>query len=270
MTPRVELAPPLIDSHAHLDDPKLGGDLEGVLGRARNAGVVQVIAIATTAGDSSRVLAIAERHPGIFAAVGVHPNSAAEAVVGDWERVATLAVHPRAVAVGETGLDRYWDSTPFEQQQEWFDRHLDLANRCDLPVGVHCRDCLRDVIDQLSALRRPVRGVLHSFTGSWDEARALLDLGLDLSFAGMITFANIGLDALRAVAARVPLDRLLIETDSPYLSPHPHRGQINEPRRVAVTASRLAQIRGIWLDDLAQATTANAQRLFRLPADEIL
>ena len=135
---------------------------------------------------------------------------------------------------------------------------------------IHCRDCLRDIIDQLTALRRPVRGVLHSFTGTWDEARALLDLGLDLSFAGMITFANKGLDALREVAARVPLDRLLVETDSPYLSPHPHRGRTNEPCRVAVTAARMAELRGIGLDELARATTANAQRLFRLPVAEVL
>jgi TatD DNase family protein len=175
----------------------------------------------------------------------------------------------RAVAVGETGLDRYWDSTPFPRQRDWFDRHLALAHRLDLPVVIHCRDCLGDVIDQLRALRRPIRGVLHSFTGTWEGARALLDLGLDLSFAGMITFANKGLDELRAVAARVPLDRLLVETDSPYLSPHPHRGKTNEPCRVAVTASRLAQVRGIGLDELAQATTANAKRLFGLPAEEI-
>ncbi|MEJ7639813.1 MAG: TatD family hydrolase [Singulisphaera sp.] len=130
---------------------------------------------------------------------------------------------------------------------------------------IHCRDCLRDVIDQLTALRRPIRGVLHSFTGTWDEARILLDLGLELSFAGMITFANKGLDTLREVAARVPLDRLLVETDSPYLSPHPHRGRTNEPCQVALTASRLALLHGIGLDELARATTANAQRLFRLP-----
>jgi len=159
-------APSLVDSHAHLDDPRLSDSLSDVLGRARAAGVIQVVAIATTAGDSSRVLAISEHQSGVFAAVGVHPNSAAEAAEGDWARVATLAEHPRVVAIGETGLDRHWNSTPFAQQQEWFDRHLALAHRRDLPVVVHCRDCLGEVIDQLGALHRPIRGVLHSFTGT--------------------------------------------------------------------------------------------------------
>jgi len=184
MTDGVEPGPSLVDSHAHLDDPKLSIDLEGVLGRARGVGVIQVVAIATTAGDSERVLEIAGRYSGVFAAVGIHPNNAAEAVAGDWERVTALAAQPGVVAIGETGLDRYWDSTPFAQQQEWFDRHLDLAKRHDLPVVVHCRDCLRDIIEKLTSLGRPIRGVLHSFTGSWDEARPLLDLGLDLSFPG--------------------------------------------------------------------------------------
>lgn len=270
MTDGVEPGPPLIDSHAHLDDPKLGDDLPGVLDRARGVGVIQVVAVATTAEDSARVLAIAGRYVGVFAAVGIHPNNAAEAVERDWERLTALAAGPGVVAIGETGLDRYWDSTPFAQQQKWFDRHLGLAGRHDLPVVIHCRDCLPEVIDQLTALRRPIRGVLHSFTGTWDEARVLLDLGLDLSFAGMITFANKALDALREVATRVPLDRLLVETDSPYLSPHPHRGRTNEPCRVALTASRIARLRGIELDELARATTANTQRLFRLPLQEIL
>jgi TatD DNase family protein len=270
MTDGAVPAPPLVDSHAHLDDPKLNVDLAAVLGRARDAGVIQVVAIGTTAEDSARTLEIAERRAGVFAAVGIHPNSAAESIAGDWERVTALAGRPRVVAIGETGLDRYWDFTPFEQQQEWFHRHLDLARRLDLPAVVHCRDCVREIIDQLISLRRPIRGVLHSFTGTWDEARTLLDLGLDLSFAGMITFANKGLDSLREVAARVPLDRLLVETDSPYLSPHPHRGRTNEPCRVAVTAARMAELRGIGLEELARATTANAQRLFRLPVAEVL
>jgi len=268
MTEDAEPAPPLVDSHAHLDDPKLGDDLAAVLGRARDAGIIQVVAIGTTAEDSARTLEIAGRYTGVFASVGIHPNSAAEALAGDWERVTALAGRPGVVAIGETGLDRYWNFTPFERQQEWFDRHLELARRHDLPVVVHCRDCLSEIIDQLTALRRPVRGVLHSFTGTWDEARTLLDLGLDLSFAGMITFANKGLDALREVVARVPLDRVLVETDSPYLSPHPHRGQRNEPARVVFTAARIAEVRGITLTELARETTANASRLFRLPGVE--
>ena len=181
-----------------------------------------------------------------------------------------LAAEPRVVAVGETGLDRHRDRTPFDLQQEWFDRHLELALARDLPVVIHCRESERDIIDTLARLGRPVRGVLHSFTGSWDDAQALLELGLHLSFAGMVTFRNKGLDPLREVVARVPLDRLLVETDSPYLSPHPHRGRTNEPARVALTAGRIAQLRGLAPAELARATTENARRLFVLPDDDLL
>src|SRR5262249_45833796 len=157
-------------------------DWEGVLERARGAGVVQVVAIGTTAADSAVVLELARTHRGHFAAVGIHPNNAAEAGEADWPRVVELAGRPGVVAIGETGLDRYWDRPPFPIQQEWFGRHLDLAHRLDLPVVIHCRDCQRDLIEQLRGLGRPVRGVQHSFTGTWDEARSFLDLGLHLSF----------------------------------------------------------------------------------------
>jgi TatD DNase family protein len=260
----------LIDSHAHLADTGLAADLPGVLQRARAAGVVQVVAIGTGADDSAAVVAMADAHRGVFAAVGVHPNDASRATSEDWQRVVELSDSATVVAIGETGLDRYRDRTPFAVQQEWFTRHLDLAFERDLPVVIHCRDSLDDIVAQLAGLGRQVRGVLHSFTGDWEGARALLDLGLHLSFAGMLTFANKGLDALRATAARVPLDRVLVETDSPYLSPHPFRGQPNEPARVALTAAKLAEIHGLPLSELAAITTANARELFRLPAQNVL
>lgn len=271
-TPSFILSPPcsLIDTHAHLDDPKLAGDLPGVLGRGREAGVVGVIAIATTADSAAAVVAIAREHAGVWAAVGIQPNHVAEEAPGDWGRIVALAAAPRVVAVGETGLDRYWDFTPFARQQEAFDRHLALAHERGLPVVIHCRDCERDIVAHLSRLGRPVRGVLHSFTGTWDDALAFLELGLSISFAGMVTFANKKLDALRQVAARIPADRLLVETDSPYLSPHPHRGRSNEPGRVVLTAARLAEVRGASPEELARSTTANARRLFALPDDETL
>lgn len=270
MSPTPGASTPLVDTHAHLGDPGLADDLEGVLDRARAAGVVQVVAIGTTAADSALLVTRACAHRGVFAAVGIHPNDAARAQPDDWARVVALAGAPRVVALGETGLDRYRDRTPFAQQQEWFERHLALAHERGLPVVIHCRDSEPDIIDQLARLGRHVPGVLHSFTGSWDDARSFLDLGLHLSFAGMITFTNKGLDALRATAARVPHDRLLVETDSPYLSPHPFRGQANEPHRVAVTAERLAHVLGLPLADLARITTANARRLFTLPDDDLL
>lgn len=255
----------LVDTHAHLQDPDLRADLANVLERARLAGVVQLIGIGTTAADSAEVVAIAKKVPGVFAAVGVQPNDVADAKSGDWEQVVALAPSSRVVAIGETGLDRYWDHSPFDLQQEWFERHLTLADDLDLPVVIHCRECEQDIIGQLSRLNRTVRGVLHSFTGNWDDAQAFIALGLHISFAGMVTFANKKFDELRDVASRVPLDRLLIETDSPYLSPHPHRGKRNEPARVAITAARIAEIRSIPLAELARATSANACHLFRLP-----
>jgi TatD DNase family protein len=260
---------PLVDTHAHLDDRRLRPQLGDVLARAHAAGIVQVIAIATTAEDSIQVLEIAE-NPGVFAAVGIHPNEAAEAAPGDWQQVVDLAGQPRVVAIGETGLDRHWDRTPFPLQQDYFGRHLDLAQRLDLPVVIHCRESAVDILEQLLALGRPVKGVLHSFTGDWELAQKFLDLGLYLSFAGMLTFENKALDSLRDAAAKAPLDRILVETDSPYLTPHPFRGKLNEPARVVHTATRLAQVRGLSLNKLSLATTANARRLFGLPADDVL
>jgi TatD DNase family protein len=229
-----------------------------------------MVAIGTTTADSAAVAELSRAHRGIFAAVGVHPNEAAEATDADWSAILELAERPEVVAIGETGLDRYWDRTPFDVQQEWFGRHLELADRLDRPVVIHCRDCTRELIEQLRSLGRPIRGVQHSFTGRWEDACAFLDLGLHLSFAGMLTYTNKALDALRAVAARVPLDRILVETDSPYLSPHPFRGKTNEPARVAVTARRLAEVRGLPPEEVARITTDNARGLFRLPADQIL
>lgn len=260
----------LIDSHAHLIDDRLRGGIADVLGRARSAGVVQVIAIATTIADSRDVVDLAGDYPGVFATVGIHPNEASDAEDGDDRRLRALADSPRVVALGETGLDRHWDRTPLDVQRLWFGRHLALAHERDLPVVIHCREAEEDILAQLRALGRPVKGVLHSFTGDWDQARAFLDLGLHLSFAGMLTFANRALDPLRDAAARAPLDRILVETDSPYLAPHPFRGRTNEPARVAVTAARLAELRGMPLDELARATTAAARRLFSLPDDDLL
>ncbi len=259
---------PLVDTHAHLADPVLAGDLAGVIHRARGAGVVQIVSVGTDAADSASLTALVRTHPGLYAAVGVHPNHVAQAVEEDWQRIELLAGEPGVVAIGETGLDRYRDRTPFPLQQEWFTRHLDLAERLGLPVVIHCRESASDIIAQLAARGRPVWGVLHSFNGDRSQAAALLDLGLDLSFAGMLTFTNKALDPLRALAADLPADRIMVETDSPYLSPHPHRGQTNEPARVALTAACLAQARRLSIPEIANLTTANARRLFNLPESE--
>jgi TatD DNase family protein len=265
--PRLE---PLIDTHAHLDDPKLRTDLTAILDRARDAGIAQIVAIGTTAKDSQSVVEIARDHPGVFAAVGVQPNHVAEASAEDWARILELARQSRVVAIGETGLDRYWDYTPFPQQQEWFDRHLELAREWDLPVVIHCRDCEAETIEQLGRHRAGLRGVLHSFTGTEEHAAAFLDLGLHISFAGMVTFTNRTLDRLRAAAAAIPADRILVETDSPYLSPQPARGRPNQPSHIAWTARFLAELRGVDPPNFARLTTANARALFRISGDDQL
>jgi TatD DNase family protein len=265
-----ERSAPLVDTHAHLYDERIERDLRGVLERAMAAGVEQIIAIGSTADTSNRSVAVARSYRGIFAAVGIHPNDAAAAAPGDWEVIAQLVTEKEVVAIGETGLDRYWDHTPFAQQQEWFERHLELACRHDLPIVIHCRDCHGDIISQLRELGRKIRGVMHAFTGSWDEAQIYLELGLHLSFAGMVTFTNKTLDELRSVAARAPIDRVLVETDTPYLSPHPFRGKTNEPARVAETAARIAELRALSATEFASCSSENARRLFRLDPQETL
>jgi len=256
---------PLVDTHAHLDDPRLAGQLAVLLGRARQAGLVGIVAVATTWESSQAVqrMAIDHADAGVVAAVGFHPNQLDEARPGDRDRLESLGNAPGVVAVGETGLDRYWNRVAFDLQRDWLDWHLDWARRIGLPVVIHCRDSAEDILDQLRGRPRPLQGVLHSFTGNLDQARAFLDLGLHLSFAGQLTFANKALEPLREAARFVPEDRLLVETDSPYLSPHPHRGRTNEPSRVVHTALTLAHLRGVDPEALAQRLTQNAQILFQ-------
>ncbi len=259
--------PDLVDTHAHLDDSRLKSDLDGVLQRARDAGVTQIIAIGTGVEDSESVAEMARSRRGVFAAVGIHPNDITECGPYDWDRIKALTKQPGVVAIGETGLDRYRDNTPFPIQVEWFERHLELAFDNDLPIVIHCRNSEADILACLERLGRPTPGILHSFTGNWEYAQAFLEHGLHLSFAGMVTFENKSLNELRDVAARVPQDRILVETDSPYLSPHPFRGRPNEPQRVATTATALAQVRGVSLLDFAAMTTNNARTLFRIAGD---
>jgi TatD DNase family protein len=257
----------LIDTHAHLDDEKFRDDLPEVLARARAAGVCRVITIAVTAPSSAACVALAERHPVLSATVGIQPNHVAEAAVGDWDEVVKLAEHPTVVAVGETGLDRYWDYTPFPQQEDYFARHLRLARQRNLAVVIHCREAEADVVRMLREdydAHGPVRGVMHSFTGDAATAASCQAMGLYISFAGMVTYKNA--QNLRDVARQVPLDRLLVETDSPYLAPVPVRGKRNEPAYVAHTAACLAGVLGAEAAAFAGQTTRNARVLFGLPA----
>jgi TatD DNase family protein len=258
----------LIDTHAHLDEQAFEQDLNDVLARAQEAGVRRILTIGITAETSRRAVELAESHEMLRAVVGVQPNYVSQAQPDDWESIEELALHPRVVGIGETGLDRYWDYSPLELQQEWFDRHLELSRRIDKPFVVHCREAEADVVAQLrrAAQDGPLRGVMHSFCGSREIAEACLELGLYISFAGMLTYKKNA--DLRATAAVVPLDRLLVETDAPYLAPVPHRGKRNEPAHVVHTAACLAEQHGLTLEELAARTTQNATALFRLDEQE--
>jgi TatD DNase family protein len=264
VTPDVTLE--LIDTHAHLDDEQFRDDLPAVLERAAAAGVRQTVTIGTTAPTSAVCVSLAARYPALWASVGIQPNHAAQAGPADWDEVAALVTRERVVAVGETGLDRHWDYTPFPQQEDYFARHLELARRHRLAVVIHCREAEADVVRLLRddyERHGPVKGVMHSFTGDLATAETCLALGLYLSFAGMVTYKNA--QALREVAARVPLDRTLVETDSPYLAPVPIRGQRNEPAHVVHTAACLAAVHRVEPAVVAEQTTRNARALFGLP-----
>jgi TatD DNase family protein len=256
----------LIDSHAHLDAEQFAADLPAVLGRAHAAGVAQVVAVATTAASTAATLALAARHPGVFATAGIHPNNILGEKPTAWDEVVALAAQACVVGVGETGLDRHWDDTPFAVQEDYFGRHLELGRRLGKPVVIHCREAEADVLRLLRdhfERHGPVRGVMHSFTGTAATAEACLAMGLYLSFAGMLTYKNAA--ALREVAAKVPAERVLVETDSPYLAPVPLRGQRNEPANVVHTAACLAGLLGLSPAALAERTTANTRALFGLP-----
>lgn len=253
----------LFDTHAHLDQAEFDPDRAEVLARARASSVEQIIAIGISADTSAACVKLADEFEGVYAAVGLQPNYLAEAKPDDWDRVVKMLDEPGVVAIGETGLDRYWDFTPFEVQQHYFDRHIRLSQERGLPFIVHMRDCDEDILVMLREAhqRGPLNGVMHSFTGGQAMADECLSMGLYISFAGMVTFKKS--DELRAVAAKVPADRILIETDSPYLSPEPMRKiKRNEPAHVLHTATCLAKVRGETLEAFAAQTTANAQRLF--------
>jgi TatD DNase family protein len=253
----------LIDTHAHLFDEQFSRDLPEVLARAEAAGVQRVICIGIDRESSLASVRIANEHPLVVAAVGIQPNHAAEAEPSDWAVIEGLAAEPRVVAIGETGLDRYWDRTPFAVQEDYFARHMDLARRVNKPFVIHCREAEADVLRMLRAefdAHGPIRAVMHSFAGDLATAQACLGMGLFISFAGMLTYKSA--EALRDVAKEIPLDRLLVETDCPYLAPVPNRGKRNEPAFVADTARLLAKLKGVSEAEIGEITTRNAKLLF--------
>lgn len=256
----------LIDTHAHLDEQSFHVDLAEVLARAKEAQVETIFSIGITAETSRAAVELAQQHSEIKAVVGIQPNYVAEMKANDFKTIEALAEQACVVGIGETGLDRYWDHAPLDLQREWFVKHIELSQRIHKPFVVHCREAEGDVLKVLRscAEQGPLSGVMHSFCGDRRTAFACLDLGLSLSFAGMVTFKKN--QALREVAQAIPLNRILIETDSPYLAPVPLRGKRNEPGNVVYTARCLADLHGLTFEEFAQATTANSKLLFSLDA----
>ena len=251
----------LIDTHCHLDTDRFDPDRAAVIARARQAGVARMITIGCDVANSERALGLACTHRDLFAAVGVHPHEAGKVAPDFIDAIERLSAHPRAVAIGECGLDYYYDNAPRTAQREVFVAQVRLATRVDLPLVIHVRDAWDDLLTLLRAeTLRKVPGVIHCFTGTSEQAKAALELGFYLSIPGIVTFSKPG--DVAAVAQSAPLDRLLIETDSPFLAPKPHRGKRNEPAYVRHVAEKVAELRNMPLDDVITATGENATRLF--------
>ena len=251
----------LVDSHCHLDDEQFAGDRDATIERARAAGVERMMAIGTGGGPSDLEVAIrlAAQYPFIYATVGAHPHDAAKATPETFARLGELARHPKVLAIGEIGLDYHYDFSPRDVQRSVFTAQLDLATRAGKPIVIHTREAWEDTLAMIREAGLPNGGIMHCFTGGPKEAEQALELGFHLSFGGILTFPKAG--DLRQAAALTPEDRLLVETDAPYLAPVPYRGKRNEPAFMVETARRLAEVRGVKLDDIASVTTRNFDRL---------
>lgn len=253
----------LIDSHAHIQGKEYAGEVEAVIARAREAGVGKIIAVGG-AGDMSsntEAVALAKTFPDIYATVGMHPHDAKDVGADELKKLKELAADPKVVAVGETGLDYYYDHSPREVQRRVFAEFIHLARETGLPIVVHERDAANDAAQLLrDEGEGKLRGVIHCFTSNYEAACAYLDLGFYISFTGIITFKNA--EALRDVVRNVPLERMLVETDSPYLTPVPYRGRRNEPAYVRYVAETIARLKGLSLEEVARVTTQNVQQLF--------
>lgn len=252
-----------IDSHCHLDRLKLDGydgNLDLAIEAARKAGVSRMLCVGVDLNNAPEMVALAERYPDVFAAVGVHPLDCNDGVP-DLSLLKALAENPRVIAIGETGLDYYYSKDNVAVQQQSFVNHLELAKERQLPVVIHTRDAREDTLQIMKEHGcEKSTGVLHCFTETEEMARAALDMGYYISISGIVTFRNAS--ALRDVVRHIPMDRLLLETDSPYLAPVPHRGKSNEPRFVADVARFVAELKGMPVAEMAQQTSENFHRLF--------
>ena len=253
----------LIDSHAHLDMQDFDADRDLVIKRALQGGVARMVTIGTDLASSIKSVEIANQYPFIYATVGYHPHNAKEVTSGELEKLRVLASDPKVVAWGEIGLDFFRRHSPPDKQVEAFERQLDMAFELDFPVIIHDREAHDDLLGILKKRKRRYRGVIHCFSGNYDFAMALIEMGFSISFPGTVTYKN-AVDAQTA-ATRIPLEKLLVETDCPDLAPVPFRGKRNEPLYVRFTAERIAQLRKTELEEFSRATSANARRLFNLP-----
>lgn len=259
----------LVDTHAHLDCAQYGGRLEDVLDRARSRGVAQVICIGASPASAGKAVEIAERFPGVFGVVGIDPHTCGEASDADFDRLAEIIRHERVVGIGEIGLDYYHDRHPRPVQRDVFARQLALAAELGMPVSIHTREAREDTCSILREYAPSLPGgVMHCFSGDRYFAEFCLGLGFYISAAGPLTYPRS--EGLRAVFSVLPEERILLETDAPYLAPQPYRGRTNEPAYLVHTAEAVAAARFVDIEKLARSTTENARRLFGLPADDLL
>lgn len=252
-----------VDHHCHLDFPQLAEDLAGVLARAREVGVGVLVTISTRIRRFPEILSIAEEHENVYCSVGTHPHNAHEELDIPLEEIVRLSEHPKVAAIGEAGLDYYYKHSTPEAQAEGFRRHIAAARQTGLPLEIHTRDAEEDTARILEDehAKGPFPAILHCYTGGPELVARALKLGVYVSFSGVVSFKKS--DALREIAKSVPLERLLVETDAPFLAPVPYRGKTNEPAYVVHTAAAIAEARGLSVDELATATTENFFRLFK-------
>ncbi len=261
-----------VDSHAHLDGKQFDTDREQVIARAREAGVVAMVAIGNGDGPPQldAGIRLAEKYPFMYATIGIHPHEARLASDHTYAEMERLARHPKVIAWGEIGLDYYYDHSPRDTQKEVFIRQMELAAAAKLPIVIHCRpsdnsenaweDCLQLIQEQWAP--KGIGGILHCFTGNWTQAKRALDMGFMISFAGNVTFRKA--QQIRDAALDVPLDRMFIETDCPYLAPIPYRGKRNEPVYVKETARKIGELRGLSMDEVGEQTARNFYNFFKI------
>jgi TatD DNase family protein len=254
----------LTDSHAHLDAKAFAHDREDVIERAKQSGVFRIVNIGFNRETIPSTLRLTEQYDFIYAAIGWHPTDAVDMKAEDLDWIEECCAREKVVAIGEIGLDYYWDTSPKDVQENVFREQIRLAKKLDMPIVIHNREAHADIVRILKEEKaEDVGGVMHCFSGSWETAKLCLNMNFYISFGGPITFKNA--KQPKEVLANVPLDRLLIETDCPYLTPHPYRGKRNESSYVQLVAEAAAEIKGISVEELARITSDNAARLFRLP-----